>query len=357
MQKNGVDLSVQTPDGFSAVDTELVANYVEQHLLTDAESIQRVVRQNRTLGHRILRFINGLLGKIGFKSAKERAFLLRARALYNAALNETQSSFRRDLQQKYDAQNSSLDTVRERYESGELSEAEAAAEHDRLFDPELYMEQRTAGGALQNSFVGTDENGIELYETTEDVKKLPRKGKMQLFQSLMEKEFRGRTAKFTDGNGDVHYAAFDSGDVRKNIYGDKKSSAAGWRAKINTGADGSIFELVENAEHLGSRAESGKATKAHRNVSEWDYYVKTVQIDGKLFRVLANIRKKPNGEFVYSIQLNESKKKASAPLLGSEQQKTADGPYDRALTDTNDSIAQNQNTVNGENTGIGKWSV
>ena len=348
---------MQTPDGFSAVDTELVANYVEQHLLTDAESIQRVVRQNRTLGHRILQFINGLLGKIGFKSAKERAFLLRARTLYNAALNETQSSFRRELQQKYDAQNSSLDTVRERYESGELSEAEAAAEHDRLFDPELYMEQRSGGGELQNSFVGTDENGIEIYETTEDVKKLPRKEKMQLFQSLMEQEFRGRTAKFTDGNGDVHYAAFDAGDVRKNIYGDKKSSAAGWRAKINTGADGSIFELVENAEYLGSGAETGKATKAHRNVFGWDYYVKTVQIDGKLFRVLANIRKKPNGEFVYSIQLNESKKKASAPLLGSEQQKTADGPYDRALTDTNDSIAQNQNIVNGENTGIEKWSV
>ena len=146
--RNGVDLSMQTPEGFSAVDTELVANYVEQHLLTDAESIQRVVRQNRTLGHRILQFINDLLGKIGFKNAKERAFLLRARALYNAALNETQSSFRRDLQQKYDAQNSSFDTVRERYESGELSEAEAAAEHDRLFDPELYMEQRSGEPAF-----------------------------------------------------------------------------------------------------------------------------------------------------------------------------------------------------------------
>ena len=139
---------MQTPEGISAVDTELVANYVEQHLLTDAEIIQRVVRQNRTLGHRILRFINGLLGKIGFRSAKERAFLLRARSLYNAALNETQSSFRRDLQQKYDAQNNSLDTVRERYESGELSEAEAAAEHDRLFDPELYMEQRSGDPAF-----------------------------------------------------------------------------------------------------------------------------------------------------------------------------------------------------------------
>ncbi len=41
--------------------------------------------------------------------------------------------------------------------------------------------------------------------------------------------------------------------------------------------------------------------------------MKTVQIDGRVYDLLANVRKKPDGEFVYSIQLNENEKKAPAP--------------------------------------------
>lgn len=37
------------------------------------------------------------------------------------------------------------------------------------------------------------------------------------------------------------------------------------------------------------------------------------QIDGRVYDLLANVRKKPDGEFVYSIQLNENEKKAPAP--------------------------------------------
>lgn len=64
--QNGVDLSGQvTQDGYSAVDVELVAEYVAKNLLTDAGSIQRVVQQNRTIGQQILQFINDLLAKNG----------------------------------------------------------------------------------------------------------------------------------------------------------------------------------------------------------------------------------------------------------------------------------------------------
>lgn len=40
-----------------------------------------------------------------------------------------------------------------------------------------------------------------------------------------------------------------------------------------------------------------------------------MQIDGQVYDLLANVRKKPDGEFAYSIQLNENKNKASAPPL------------------------------------------
>lgn len=369
--KNGADISTQvTPDGYSAVDAELVAEYVAKNLLTDAGSIQRVVRQNRTLGQRIWQFINDLLGKLGFRNTKERAFLLRARSLYSAALQETQSSFRNELQMRYNRMEADIAELFRRVEAGEISEEDARAAYDVIYDPEADMAHGHGNDILQNSYAGKDANGIEIYETSEAVKNLPRKEKMQLFLQLMTDEYRGRTAKFTDGNGVVHYAIFDKDDTKKNIYGDKRSSVGGWYAKINTGADGSIFELVENATYSGAKKESGKQTKTHKDVLGWDYYVKTVQIDGVFYRVLANVRKKPNGEFVYSIQLNESKegrKKVPAPPLDSDQQKTADksGPTnektqsgtDWAFTDTTDSVAQTAESVNREIQESKKWTT
>lgn len=169
-------------------------------------------------------------------------------------------------------------------------------------------------GGTRFDLKGKNKDGVEVYETGEDVKKMSYKERMESFMDIMRNEYAGRTAKFSDGNS-TYYAKFDEADLRKNVYGDKKSSQKGWKAKINTGADGSIFELVENATYNGGKAEQGKKTQAHQNLTGWEYFVKTVQIDGQVYDLLANVRKKPDGEFVYSIQLNENKNKASAPPL------------------------------------------
>lgn len=163
-------------------------------------------------------------------------------------------------------------------------------------------------------FLGTTADGTEIYETGKETKSLSYKERMEKFLDIMENQFRGRTAKFTDGN-QTYYAKFESDDLRKNIFGDKRSDKQGWKAKVNVGAEGNIFELVENATHDGSKQEAEKKSKAHKGVTGWEYFVKTVQIDGKVFDVLANVRKKPDGEYIYSIQLNENKNKAPAPLL------------------------------------------
>lgn len=169
-------------------------------------------------------------------------------------------------------------------------------------------------GGVRFDLKGKNKDGVEVYETGEDVKKMSYKERMEAFMDIMRNEYAGRTAKFSDGIN-TYYAKFDEADLRKNVYGDKKSSRKGWKAKINTGADGSIFELVENATYNGGKAEQGKKTQAHQNLTGWEYFVKTVQIDGQVYDLLANVRKKPDGEFVYSIQLNENKNKASAPPL------------------------------------------
>ena len=175
------------------------------------------------------------------------------------------------------------------------------------------VDRRTGPPDEQFSFEGRTEDGIEVYETSEEVRRLPYKQRVAAFLDIMRGEYRGRTAKFTAGDGQVYYARFNRKDLNKNIYGDKRSSSQGLTAKVNVGADGDIFELVENAQYTGSKSESGKSGRAHNGVSSWDYFVKTVQIDGQMFDLLANVRKKPGGEYVYSIQLNESTKKTPAP--------------------------------------------
>lgn len=76
-----------------AIDQEIVANYVERYLLTDEQSIRELTQQNRSLGQRILSWLNQLLAKLGNASAQERAFLTQARDTYARALQQTQTSF------------------------------------------------------------------------------------------------------------------------------------------------------------------------------------------------------------------------------------------------------------------------
>lgn len=191
--------------------------------------------------------------------------------------------------------------------------AEVLADTGRMEEGEGRAEQTSEA---KFSLTGKTEDGMEVYETSEDIKKMPYAERMKLFVSLMENEYRGRTAKFSK-NGKVYYARFANEDVKKNIWGDKQSDKEGWKAKINVGAEGNIFELVENADYTGSKEEAGKTTKAHAGVMMWDYYVKRVQINGKVYDLLANVREKQDVEYVYSIGLKRNKKITPAPPLAS----------------------------------------
>ena len=62
-----------------------------------------------------------------------------------------------------------------------------------------------------------------------------------------------------------------------------------------------------------------------------------------MYDLVANVRKKVEGSFVYSIQLNENKKIEASPSLGSPN-----GVLNRMLNASDGSIAQNPNVVNSE---------
>lgn len=241
--------------------------------------------------------------------------------------------------------------------AGEIEARDAAARRNLTAEERRSRKPNTgdentvfADGGESYELVGKNKDGIEVYETGEDIKKMSYKERMESFMDIMRNEYAGRTAKFSDGNN-TYYAKFDEADLRKNVYGDKKSSQKGWKAKINTGADGSIFELVENATYNGGKAEQGKKTQAHQNLTGWEYFVKTVQIDGQVYDLLANVRKKPDGEFVYSIQLNENKNKASAPPLQYQNgtAKANNRPVEVSTNASNGSVPQNGGNVNSVN--------
>lgn len=195
-------------------------------------------------------------------------------------------------------------------DTGKMAEKEGTTEEKE----EGNRERATKETEAKFSLMGKTKDGIEVYETSEDIKKLPYDERMEMFVSLMENEYHGRTAKFRK-NGNVYYARFAGEDVKKNIWGDKQSDKEGWKAKINVGAEGNIFELVENATYTGSKEEVGKRTKAHAGVLKWDYYVKRVQINGRVYDLLANVREKQDGEYIYNIGLKLNKKIAPAPPL------------------------------------------
>ena len=202
---------------------------------------------------------------------------------------------------------------------------------------------RSTDSAKENvkyALTSVNEDGVEVYVTSEETKKFPLKERKKRFLNLMREEYKGRTAKFIV-NGKAYYATFDKKDLQKNIYGDQLSSLKGWEAKINTGADGAVFELVENSRYIGNSKESGKDIKAHKGITDWDYFVKKVEIDGVLYDLVANVRKNSDNQYVYSIQLNENKRRQTA------QQKVNKTFVNQARSaSVDDSVSQKSETVN-----------
>lgn len=198
----------------------------------------------------------------------------------------------------------------------------------------------SAKEGVKYALTSVNEDGVEVYVTSEETKKLPLKERKKRFLNLMREEYKGRTAKFIV-NGKAYYATFDKKDLQKNIYGDKLSSPKGWKAKINTGADEAVFELVENAKYKRSDKEYGKNIEAQKGITDWDYFVKQVEIDGALYDLVANVRKNSENQYVYSIQLNENKRRQTA------QQKVNKTFVNQARSASiDDSVPQKSETVN-----------
>lgn len=246
---------------------ELIANFAQDYLFTDERSIRRLARENRSLVQKIRDWLHDFAVRL--RGSAEEKFLLDAEKRYIRAL-----------------------------ESAEGRQT----------------------GETQYKFMGHTEDGTEVYETSEAVKQLSYDQRIKKFLEQMVQASEGQSVTF-EQNGGSYAARFDEISSRKNIYGDKgnrvsgNSDRNGWKAKINLGAEGDLLSALENMAYTDSQKESGKNGSGHKKVSGWDYYTKTVQIDGKVYELLANVSQSENGNRVYQVRLRENKNKTAAPII------------------------------------------
>lgn len=141
-----------------------------------------------------------------------------------------------------------------------------------------------AGGKF--SLIGVSNDGLEIYETSLATQQLSESQKKKQYLALIKNQYRGRTARL-ERNGHVVYVRPDIQEAGKPIYGDRRSTANGAKALRNSLAEGDVFDLLENAEY----DRSSRDTKNHKNADYFDYYVKTVQIDGKVYDIVADVKR------------------------------------------------------------------
>jgi hypothetical protein len=175
----------------------------------------------------------------------------------------------------------------------QLPERNTAVDFDTINVPQdtdvvnNYSMQNSAEDASGKfSLIGVSNDGLEIYETSLATQQLSESQKKKQYLALIKNQYRGRTARL-ERNGHVVYVRPDIQEAGKPIYGDRRSTANGAKALRNSLAEGDVFDLLENAEY----DRSSRDTKNHKNADYFDYYVKTVQIDGKVYDLVADVKR------------------------------------------------------------------
>ena len=211
------------------------------------------------------------------------------------------------------------------------------------------------GNPVAKDFIGWTADGNEVYQTSAATMGMTSKDRFDAFKKKYLSTFTGRTAKFYR-NGHTYYAKFAQTDSELGKLAhegnDKgsQSSTSGYKAKIRLLADGSIFELVEDAAYHSSKIETrvGK-NKTHKHAKHWDYFVKTVVVDGKAYDVVINVRAdsrkgdySDKEHYVYSIRFRDNKT-AATPVASPARSKVlrVDGvAVDNSVPDSGQNVKQ-----------------
>ena len=193
-------------------------------------------------------------------------------------------------------------------------------------------------GGTRFDLKGKNKDGIEVYETSGGTMALTWDDRRAKYLDDLKNEYRGKTARF-ERNGHTYYAKFDQNSIRKPIYGDSRASGNGVKALTKAGADGDVFNLLENSKYTGSKPN----TKTHTSADYFDYFIKTVQIDGKVFDLVADVEKEigTSGGYIYTLALRDNKNIKASPALGTPEME----PVKSAGNASENSVLQNEGNV------------
>ena len=275
----------KTLDKPEKVDSEVIAKFVETKLLTDKETINYIVKRNKTFGERIVNGINRIIQrKIG---SKEQKFLAGVRTKWEAALEESRK------------------------------------EGDK---------KRPSGdGKVAYAFEGYAKDGRGMYTGAFKVG-TPKSDKAitikDLVQNVWHKEPIPLVIKEGDHSRKIIWAKFDpsydeegneQSDLTKLMGGNRHGTASDQRVTLNLAED--YPKLLKEARYNGHKKEEGKTSLPHQNVDEWYYFINDIYYAEKgsekyePYRVSINVKhtfKGKKGYWVYSYSA-EKQKGISAP--------------------------------------------
>ena len=218
-------------------------------------------------------------------------------------------------------------------------------------------------GSESFSLIDVAPNGMEIYETSLTTQQLSESQKKKQYLALIKNQYRGRTARL-ERNGHVVYVRPDIQEAGKPIYGDRRSTANGAKALRNSLAEGDVFDLLENAEY----DRSSRDTKNHKNADYFDYYVKTVQIDGKVYDLVADVKRaygNSDGLYYTLYLVDNATKKAVVSqrpqTLGSSEPITASemgsNSFSADMVPQSDTAVNNYSMQNSAEDASGKHSL
>lgn len=268
---------------------ELVANACQTMLLDD-RAVTKLARQNMSLAEKIADVLEDIYAKI------------------KAAFEEIDFSSDTALFRPVQAVMDEMDAIAERWSDG----IAAATENYNALQT-VGMKNAAPESGVRYQKIGVNEYGEEVYETAKQLQGLSYAEKLAMFKANFytpgTPQYIGQRIRFLTKTG-TYFAEIDRFTQRENInkINPGKLNQTD-KAKINIGAAGDFVTLLENAqvdeENVPKKKQNNSAKK---RVTHFDYFLKNVEIDGKRFTVIINIRATESGKYVYEVSLRPLKR-------------------------------------------------
>ncbi len=287
----------------------------------DEETVNDLIKENRTLAEKIKDFIEEFLDFIA--SLPEKLNTAEANALRENT--EALENIRRMF----------LEGLEEVKQNNSVENENAAAE---------------SNGEVKYALVGITEDGRSIYRTNYE-KGTPKSVKQENLINLIQNVWSNKPIKLdvvTDEGTKTIEAKFNPelearSDLGKIVYGNKQGNRSERRITLNLSSD--FYEIASESKFAGNKPEYKNTNNpAHSGVTEWNYFVTNLvyeEDDGSRIDCYMNIDVKHSstGDWFYSFAI----KKGTAPQTinaGVTDETSATVPNNR-ISDSTENVKEN----------------